>query len=513
MAELCIGMAWSFGLCFFLTPPARIWASRWGLLDRPDGRRKLHGRSIPVAGGPVLLLSVSAALLAVFLSRGTLLVPATTTAARLFGLVLAAVVICAVGMLDDLGRLRGRHKILGQLAAITAIIASGVRIDSIRFLHVHFDLGMFAVPFTAFFLLGTINSLNLLDGMDGLLTSMAFFLCLVFGLLALFAGKELTAYAAFATAASLLAFLHYNFPPATIFLGDSGSMLIGLIIGVLAIDCSLERPARMALAVPIALLSLPILDTAAAIVRRKLTGRSIYNTDRSHLHHCLLRHLGDPRLVLFVTSICCLILGTGVLIGQILHHEWVIVFTSLGVIATLIATRLFGYAELLLIVQHGRALLVSLLRIPDAGQPRYIEMRLHGHLEWRDLWLRILEWEDALNLCRLRLDVNAPALGEGYHACWDRCPEVSEEEDLWHAQIPLTLKGRLIGKLEISGQRNGESSGEKIAILAKIVQNFEDNVSLLANGAATPRSALHVSDVSNLQTSDREGSEFQRARA
>jgi len=519
MVELCIGMAWSFGLCFLLTPPARTWASRLGLMDKPDGRRKLHGRSIPVAGGPVLLLSVGTALLVAFLSRGAIYAQALTTASRLLGLVLAAVVICSVGVLDDLGCLRGRHKLLGQLAAITAVIATGVRIDSVHFLNLDFDLGTLAVPFTAFFLLGTINSLNLLDGMDGLLTSIALFLCLVLGSLALLAGKELTAYAAFATAAALLAFLLYNFPPATIFLGDSGSMLIGLIVGILAIDSSVEHPGRMALAAPLALLSLPILDTAAAILRRKLTGRSIYNTDRSHLHHCLLRRLGDPRLVLLVTSFCCLVLGAGVLAGQMLQCEWVIVLASFAVVAALMATRLFGHTEFLLLVQRVYALLASLLRMPHADEPRQIEMRLHGNVDWRELWLRILDWDDALNLCGLRLDVNAPALGEGYHARWDRGPEANDEEEgLWRAQIPLTLKGRSIGKLEISGRRNGESLGEKIAVLAKLIQDFEDNVSLLADGPATPRPEPRVSDVSvlqtanrELQTANREGPEFQRA--
>jgi UDP-GlcNAc:undecaprenyl-phosphate GlcNAc-1-phosphate transferase len=512
MVELCIGMVWSFGLCFLLTRPARTWASRLGLMDRPDGRRKLHGRSIPVAGGPVLLLSIGAAVLAVVLSRGAIHAQAATAGARLFGLLLAAAVICAVGVMDDLGRLRGRHKLLGQLAAISAVIATGVRIDSVHLLSVDFELGILAIPFTVFFLLGTINSLNLLDGMDGLLTSIAFCLCLVLGSLALLAGKDMTAYLAFATAAALLAFLLYNFPPATIFLGDSGSMLVGLLIGILAIDSSLEHPGRMGLAAPMALLSLPILDTAAAILRRKLTGRSIYDTDRSHLHHCLLRRLGDSRLVLSVTSVCCLALGAGVLTGQMLDREWVIVITSLAVVAGLIATRLFGHAEFLLVVQRLHAVLVSLLRIPHPDEPRQIEMRLHGNVEWRELWLRILDWDESLNLCCLRLDVNAPSLGEGYHARWDRGSEANEEEEaLWLAQIPLTLKGRSIGKLEISGRRNGDSLGDKIAVLAKMVQDFEDNVSLLADGHASPRPDPRESDVSVLHTVSREGPEFQRA--
>jgi UDP-GlcNAc:undecaprenyl-phosphate GlcNAc-1-phosphate transferase len=517
MVELCIGMVWSFVVCFLLTPQVRRWASRLGLVDKPDGRRKLHGRCIPVAGGPVLCLSVGAALFTAFLAFGDIKREMVEKATPVLVLIMAAGVICAVGLLDDLGRLRGRHKLLGQIIAVSVVIAAGVRIDHVYLLNgVNVELGILAVPFTVFFLLGAINSLNLLDGMDGLLTSIAFFLCLILGSLDLLAHNyhlTLTAYAAFVTAAALLAFLRYNFPPATIFLGDSGSMLIGLVIGVLAIKSSLTEhgghPEVMALAVPIALLILPILDTAAAILRRKLTGRSIYNTDRSHLHHCLLRRLGDPRLVLFVIAFCCLVTGAGVLAGRMLDNEWVILLSGLVVVVALIGTRLFGHAEFLLVLQRTRDLFISLLRIPSPNEPRQIEMRLHGSVDWRELWLRILDLEETLNLCCLRLDVNAPALGEGYHARWERGPEMNEEDEgFWRAQIPLTFKDRFIGKLEISGRRNGESLGDKIAVLEKMIQEFEDNVSQVADDSATLQSAFPVSGAPIFSAMIRESSEI-----
>lgn len=460
----------------------------------------------------MLLFSVATALPAVFLCRGEVHTQASADAARLVGLLLAAGTICAVGLLDDLGRLRGRHKLLGQVAAIAAVMATGVRIDSVHLLNVDFDLGTLALPFTVFFLLGAINSLNLLDGMDGLLSSIAFILCVVLGCRALLAGKEVTAYTAFATAAALLAFLRYNFPPATIFLGDSGSMLIGLVVGVLAIDTSLERPGRLELAAPIALLSLPILDTFAAIVRRRLTGRSIYNTDRSHLHHCLLRRFGGPRPVLIVTTFCCLAIGAGVLAGQMLDSEWVIVLTSLAVVAALIATRLFGYAEFQMLTQGSRRLLVSMLRLPPADQPRQLEIRLHGKVDWRELWLRILAWDTLLHLSSVRLDVNAPALGEGYHARWDRGHGAAEDEDiLWHTQLPLTVKGRTIGKLEISGRRDGQSIGDKIALVAQMLQDFEENVSLLTDGSVPLPAVFPIPSSPVLHAAGREDPEFQRA--
>jgi hypothetical protein len=141
------------------------------------------------------------------------------------------------------------------------------------------------------------------------------------------------------------------------------------------------------------------------------------------------------------------------------------------------ATRLVGYSEFLLAAQRVRDLLVSLLRVPSPDEPRQIEMCL-----------------------------------DGYHACWERGSEPNEDgEGLWHAQIPLVLKGRSLGKLEISGRRKEESLGDKIAILAKMVQDFEDNVSLLAESTVTPQQTSDVSVASLPRTAGWVDQKFQRA--
>jgi UDP-GlcNAc:undecaprenyl-phosphate GlcNAc-1-phosphate transferase len=265
-------------------------------------------------------------------------------------------------------------------------------------------------------------------------------------------------------------------------------MLVGLLVGVLALDSSLEQPAaRLALATPLTLLTLPIVDTACAIVRRKLTGRSLYCTDRGHLHHCLLRRFGEPRRVLLVVTACGGVLATGVLAGRGLANEWLVVGTSLAVVATLSLSRLFGHVELHMLGQRLRSLAASWLRRPTADQPRQVEMRLQGSVDWRELWQRLVTWDPSLNLCRLRLDVNAPAMNEGYHVFWDCGPQADDDEDdqCWHAQLPLAVQGRTIGALQISGRRDGASLGDTIAALAHMIHDFECNACQLV-ADATP---------------------------
>lgn len=250
MNMLLTVFALSLTASLVLTPMVRFAALRWGLVDRPDGRRKMHGRITPAAGGLSILAAVAGSVAFVWWTFQPLREQIGEQEKYLFGLLGASAVACLVGVLDDLGYLRGRHKLLGQLLAVAIVMSCGVVVRSIGVFHTQIDLGLLAVPFTVFFLLGAINSLNFLDGMDGMLTSVGLIISLGMAAMAIYSGQWITACFAMALAGALLAFLWYNFPPASIFLGDSGSMVIGLVTGVVAIQSSLKGPATIALIAP-----------------------------------------------------------------------------------------------------------------------------------------------------------------------------------------------------------------------------------------------------------------------
>jgi len=401
----------------------------------------------------------------------------------LVGLGLASLLICVLGVADDFHCLRGRHKLLGQVFAAGLVIAFGVDIQQIRLFGWTVDLGLLAVPFTLFLLLGAINSLNLIDGMDGLLSTVGVLVSLSLAGMALLGGHWLAACVAVALAGALLGFLRYNFPPATIFLGDSGSMLIGLVLGVLAIKSSLKTTTTVALMAPAALLTLPIFDTFAAILRRKLTGRSIYSTDRAHLHHCLLsRGLSRWRILCLVAGFC-LLTGLGALLSLATDNEILALLSSLVVVTILVACRLFGHTELRLLRQRVQSLVSSFWRGPAEGDARQVEVRLQGSLAWGELWLTISACGQLLNLRTIRLDVNAPAIFEGYHASWQRSQAQFDEAASWRAEIPLVAGGQTIGRLQVVGEQDEEPVWQKIATLAKLVQDFELTASQLTNGS------------------------------
>jgi UDP-GlcNAc:undecaprenyl-phosphate GlcNAc-1-phosphate transferase len=188
MISYCIALATSFVLAVLLTPVARALARTLGLLDRPDGGRKMQRRPIPVGGGPVILLAVAVSLVAVWLACPTEALASSPNQAPLRGLFVASIGICVLGLADDFGRLRGRHKLLGQLGIVSIVIWSGVSVEKIEAFGLVMDLGILAAPFTACLLLGAINSLNLLDGMDGLLSCVATIICLSLAAMAALAG-------------------------------------------------------------------------------------------------------------------------------------------------------------------------------------------------------------------------------------------------------------------------------------------------------------------------------------
>jgi len=462
----------SFVCCLLLAPLVRILAKRWGLVDKPDGRRKVHASAIPLGGGLAIFVSAAIAVVAALVAS-PLRDRLVESQFWLVGLAMASCLICAVGLVDDCRQMRGKYKLFWQLVTVAIVVSCGVQIHSVQFFEWRLELGLLAIPFTMFLLLGAINSLNLIDGMDGLLSSAGLIICLAMGAMAVLAGRYTTACVAFALAGALLGFLRYNFPPASIFMGDCGSMLVGLVVGVLAIQSSLKGPATVALAAPLAVLTLPIFDTSAAILRRKLTGRSLYATDRGHLHHCLLRSGLSTQHVLTWVSMLSLITLVGALASVALNNELLAIFSACTVVGILVATRLFGFAEFVLVKDHLTASAESLLKGRRARKRERLEVHLQGSADWGRLWRELTACAEAEELTAICLDINAPAIQEVYLARWHRGNQEPDDFDAWRAQLPLVVNGHAIGRLEIVGRRTLESTSLIVARLAIILDRLE----------------------------------------
>jgi len=452
-----LALAFSLGL----TPLIKRLAPAWNLVDEPDGRRKTHQGVVPLGGGLAVAVSIVAAL-----GLHALLFPQIVDAyegagpfqgnARfLLGLFLASAVICVVGLLDDRDGLRGRQKLFGQLIAVAVLmLLSGMSVAKLGLFGAEFDLGILAIPFTIFWLLGAINALNLMDGIDGLAATIGATASFALAGMCIISGREIDAVLALALGGSLIGFLRYNMPPASIFLGDTGSMLIGFLLGALALHASLKGPTTVALAAPVAMLAIPILDSTAAILRRKLTGKSIYATDRGHMHHVIMGKGYSNKATVAIIAVASIGTCSAALLSVYWKNELLAGISVLVLILALVASRIFGYAEYLLLRNRMLELGRSLIRPGRKfGEHRETAVQIQGSRDWNELWSRLRELVSP-HIVRVRLDLDLPRLQEGFHARWERAGD--HDENLACEQLfPVIVGDHVIGRLEVVGLLEG----------------------------------------------------------
>jgi UDP-GlcNAc:undecaprenyl-phosphate/decaprenyl-phosphate GlcNAc-1-phosphate transferase len=274
----------------FLTPLARRLALAVGAVDEP-GARRVHTRRVPRMGGIAIVLGFFAPLIALAIigtHAGLVLSSAPRFTA---GLLVGAGLIVAAGLLDDARGIGAKTKLAIQVAAAAAAFVGGMRIDSVDLPLVGtFHLGVLALPATIIWIVGIVNAINLIDGLDGLAAGVTFFACLTNFAIASLTGNLFILVIAASLGGAVVGFLFYNFNPAQIFMGDSGSLFLGFVLACMSLAGAgtQKSPTLVAIVVPILALGLPIMDLLLTIARRFLERRSVFSADRGHIHHRLL---------------------------------------------------------------------------------------------------------------------------------------------------------------------------------------------------------------------------------
>lgn len=262
---------------FLLTPYIKQLAVKIGAVDKPD-KRKVHTQVMPRLGG-----------LAIYLATMLAIVCSMPITRDLLGILLGGTWIVIVGVLDDKYSLPARVKLAGQVIAAVILVAFDVKIEWLNNpFGGYFYLEYLSIPFTVFWVISFINVVNLIDGLDGLAAGVSGIASITVILMAVHQGYFPVATLTAALAGGIIGFIHYNFNPATIFMGDTGSMFIGYMLAAISIFGAVKSAATIALLVPAIALGLPIMDTAFAILRRYSNGRPIFQPDKGHLHHRLL---------------------------------------------------------------------------------------------------------------------------------------------------------------------------------------------------------------------------------
>ena len=265
-------------------------AEHVGALDIPNAR-KVHKNPIPRMGGLGIYLG--------FLLGYMLFAKPNEI---MNSILIGSFIIILVGIMDDIKPLKASYKFIGQLmAALIVVLYGGILLKEISAFGIYLNFGIFAYPITVFFILGCINCMNLIDGLDGLAGGISAIFFLAIGIIAVAKNQIGLAYIlSFTMLGSCLGFLIHNFHPASIFMGDSGSMFLGFIISVVTL-LGYKNVMMSSIIIPLLILVIPIADTLFAIIRRKLKGESISKPDKMHIHHQLLkRNLGQLGTVLII---------------------------------------------------------------------------------------------------------------------------------------------------------------------------------------------------------------------
>lgn len=330
-------------LALVLTPLFRNLAWRVGIVDLPDQQRKTHVSPIPRIGGVAIFSSVIISyvlLLLVRLSSGAIVWEGMPLILRLLP---ALAVVFGIGLTDDIVSLRPWQKLIAEVVAGILAWLGGIHVSGLAG-HSFSGIAVRSVV-TILWIVTCTNAINLIDGVDGLASGVSLFAAITMLIAAILGHNYPMALAIVPLAGALLGFLRYNFNPASIFLGDCGSLTIGFLLGCYGAVWSEKSTTLLGMTAPLLVLAVPLLDVGLAVVRRFLRGQRIFSGDNAHIHHKLLsRGLTPRRLVLVMYAIC----GIGAAISLLLainqnrNRSFVIVLVCL---ATWLGLQQLGYSE------------------------------------------------------------------------------------------------------------------------------------------------------------------------
>jgi len=317
-----------------MTPLVRRWALRWGIVDQPDGGRRIHQRPTPRLGGMAIYLAFLGALLCALLLGNRVSDDLLANWRTIVAVMVAGTLVFVLGVYDDFRGANAVIKILVQIFAAMILYYCGFRINALSSpFGGSWELPMaLSFPLTALWIVGITNAFNLIDGIDGLAAGASVFALLSLLICSLAHGHSEISLLSIVLVGAVIGFLRYNFNPATIFLGDSGSLFLGFMAAALSLISAQKSPTLIAIAIPLVSFGLPVTEVCISIGRRFLSGAPLLEGDGRHIHHMLLhRGLTQRQTAILLYAICALFSLFGILLLDPHRYTAAIVFFMLAV--------------------------------------------------------------------------------------------------------------------------------------------------------------------------------------
>lgn len=376
----------------------RVWA-RWGLLDSAITPGPHERRPVPRLGGVVVYFALLGALFALFFPSNAVTEQFRAGLPTLWLLWGPATFILLVGVADDIWGMNAWVKFSAQLTAALWLVSTGVRISHLSLpWGTVTELGVLSPAVTLLWLVGVTNAFNLIDGLDGLAAGVAFLSASAIAVTAVMIDDKMVVVITVALAGALLGFLRHNFNPATIFLGDSGSLFVGFLLAAAAVVWHQKATTAIAVAAPLLAFAFPVADTTLTVLRRTLRGQPLFVSDRHHIHHRLLALGWTPRQVVLllygasaVAALGCILIARGhnIVTGMVL-----LIFMA----ACWLGVRRLAYPEF---VEFGRGFSRQRVGALVRLQERVEVLRATG--SGPEFWEQFAASADSLELAHLEL--------------------------------------------------------------------------------------------------------------
>lgn len=321
-------------LTLFLTPFVRRFATQWGAVDLPDGARRIHQHPTPRLGGVAIFIAFVLTLACVPLLDNILSATFVAHWYRLEPLLLPAFLIFLLGIYDDFRGLNASAKTAVQVLAAGILFMQGYGVSAISLpFETQFTLpGWLSFLVTALWVVGITNAFNLIDGIDGLAGGASVFALLSLFITSLLRGATEVCVISIILIGALMGFLRYNFNPASIFLGDSGSLFLGFMCAALALSSAQKSTTLIAVAIPMVSFGLPIIEVGLSMARRFVSGKPVFSSDRRHIHHMLLeRGFNQRQAVILLYGVCALFSLFGILLFSSQRNSTGLILGIVGV--------------------------------------------------------------------------------------------------------------------------------------------------------------------------------------
>ncbi len=323
MRDYLLAFAAAMVMAYFITPLVELFALKVGVVDVPS-ERKVHPEPTPMLGG-----------IAIYLAFLLTLIWFVVIGRELAGILLGGTLMLILGIIDDIWDLSPKVKFLGQLLAASILLFYGIQIEFVgNPLGGLIYLGGWSIPLTLFWVVGLTNTVNFIDGLDGLAAGVCGIALLTLSFSAHQTGHIDIAFICLILAGSALGFLKHNFNPARIFMGDSGSMFLGFMLGAITVQGVMKSIVAIALLVPLVVMGVPIFDAAFAIFRRYKNKQPVTRADDGHIHHRLLRRGFSHRQTVVILYLWCFMLSAAALALRFASSQVkIVVFVCLAILS------------------------------------------------------------------------------------------------------------------------------------------------------------------------------------